>query len=56
MQSKRPFIVVDTKRDTQKQLEFMYARRYALDTVIENLEAYNRYRARRPELSNLKTA
>jgi len=55
MQFKRPFLAYDSKRDSRQKLESLYARRDALDAVIQHLEEYNRYRVRRLEPSR-KTA
>ena len=39
-----------------KELEFLYARRTAIDEVIRSLEQYDRYRAKAEEIRKLKTA
>jgi hypothetical protein len=56
MHPKRPFLAFSSKRNPQKQLESMYARRCALDAVIQSLEEYNRFRVRRPEPIKQKSA
>jgi len=56
MPTSRHFLVVVPTRDPKKQLEFLYARRGALDAVIRLLEEYNRCRVRRLEPGNRKTA
>ena len=42
--------------DYERQLEYLYARRSAIDTLIESLEEYERYRETRPISAELKTA
>jgi hypothetical protein len=40
----------------RKKLEYLYARRSTLDTLIRTLEQYGRYQAKSPEPSERKTA
>jgi hypothetical protein len=40
----------------QKELQFLYARRTAIDTLIQSLECYDRFRARSEEIRKQKTA
>ena len=40
----------------QKELQFLYARRSAIDTLIQSLERYDRFRARSQEIRKQKTA
>lgn len=40
----------------REELEYLYARRSAIDSLIESLEDYNRFRALRTEASELQTA
>ena len=40
----------------RKELEYLYARRMAIDALIESLEDYDRYRVTRQEESELQTA
>jgi hypothetical protein len=51
-------VTPDPVLDYEKQLEYLYARRSAIDALIESLEAYDRYRAARqePARARLKTA
>jgi hypothetical protein len=42
--------------DYERQLEYLYARRSAIDALIESLEEYERYRETRPLPAELKTA
>jgi hypothetical protein len=39
-----------------KELEYLYARRLAIDTLIESLKEYDRYRVPRQGESELQTA
>ena len=40
----------------RKKLEYLYARRSALDTLIRTLEQYDRYQAKNPDPIERKTA
>jgi len=40
----------------QKELQFLYARRTAIDTLIQSLEQYDRFRARSQEIGKQKSA
>ena len=40
----------------RKELQFLYARRSAIDTLIQSLERYDRFRARSQEIRKQKTA
>ena len=40
----------------RKELEYLYARRMAIDALIESLQDYDRYRVTRQEGSELQTA
>jgi len=40
----------------QQELEFLYARRMAIDAVIKSLEHYDRFRAKAEQIRKLKTA
>ena len=42
--------------DYERQLEYLYARRSAIDSLIESLEEYERHRETRPLTPELKTA
>jgi hypothetical protein len=42
--------------DYERQLEYLYARRSAIDALIESLEEYERHRETRPPSIELKTA
>ena len=43
-------------RTYRKELEYLYARRSAIDTLIESLEEYNRFRSARAAPQDRKTA
>jgi hypothetical protein len=53
---KVPAPVVSGSRNPRLLLENLYARRLAIDTVIESLEEYDRYRARRLDERKRKCA
>ena len=40
----------------RKELEYLYARRSAIDSLIESLEDYDRFRETRTDESELQTA
>jgi hypothetical protein len=42
--------------DYERQLEYLYARRSAIDALIESLEEYERHRETRQLPAELKTA
>jgi hypothetical protein len=57
MAAKRP--PADQKRETaayERQLDYLYARRSMLDTVIASLEEYDRFPVQRIDLPALKSA
>ena len=43
-------------RVNRKELEYLYARRTAIDSLIQSLEEYDRFRAQRMEEPRRKTA
>jgi hypothetical protein len=43
-------------RINRKELEYLYARRSAIDSLIQSLEEYDRFRARRLEVMKRKSA
>jgi hypothetical protein len=45
-----------TPQPPKKELQFLYARRTAIDTLIQSLEQYDRFRAKAEEIRKLKTA
>jgi hypothetical protein len=54
---KKPTARANATQGLRKELEFLYARRSAIDALIESLESYNRSRARvLTELRKRKTA
>lgn len=56
MSVKRPSLTLVSARNPRKQLKTLYARRCAIDALIQSLEEYNRYRARRLDPPKRKTA
>ena len=40
----------------RKELDYLYARRIAIDALIESLQDYDRYRVTRKDESELQTA
>ena len=53
---KKPPTVLIPIRGVQRELEFLYAKRYAVDSLIESLQAYDRYRAKTSDVRKRKTA
>jgi hypothetical protein len=53
---KKAPVVIGPSRVSQKNLEHLYARRSAIDALIQSLEEYERFRAKRAEDDKLKTA
>jgi hypothetical protein len=55
---KRPVVGQNAvaEADYERQLEHLYARRSAIDALIESLEEYERYRETRERSAELKTA
>ena len=56
MEAQRPYLVIDSTRNPRKALKSLYARRLAIDALIQSLEEYNRYRAKRLDPAKRKTA
>jgi hypothetical protein len=52
---KAPIDIAHARR-FETELQTLYARRSAIDSLIESLKDYDRYRARRIEERELKTA
>jgi hypothetical protein len=48
LSGKKAPVTINTARNTQAQLDALYARRSAIDDLIASLEAYDRYRAGTP--------
>jgi len=44
--AKKPTTRANSAQVLRKELEFLYARRSAIDALIESLESYNRSRAK----------
>ena len=53
---KGPVVAISNSRTPRTPLENLYARRLALDALIESLEDYERCRSKRLDLGNRKTA
>jgi len=47
---------LSSTRAYKTELEYLYARRFAIDALIESLEEYDRCRAKRLDPPNRKTA
>lgn len=45
MPAKKALSTTSSHRDVQKELEYLYARKSALDALIQSLENYDRYRS-----------
>jgi hypothetical protein len=43
LSAKNNAVTIDTVRDYQRELEYLYARKSAIDTLIESLEEYERF-------------
>ena len=54
--AKKNAVMIDTVRDYQRELEYLYARRSAIDSLIQSLEEYDRFRARQMEEPKRKSA
>jgi hypothetical protein len=51
-----PSSTLTPRPQNQKELQFLYARRTAIDTLIQSLERYDRFRARSLEMGKQKSA
>jgi len=56
MFAKKSLATPPPARPYRKELEYLYARRSAIDTLIQSLEEYDRFRAIRGENSKRKSA
>jgi hypothetical protein len=56
MFAKKVPVAISSGRGYQKELDFLYARRTAIDTLIRSLEEYDRRRAKRIEDGKRKSA
>ncbi len=54
--AKKAALTLVLPRNIKKELEILYARRSAVDAVIESLEDYHRLRVRQAETSKRRTA
>lgn len=53
---KKPPVMITTSRASRKNLEHLYARRTAIDDLIQSLEQYDRFREKRAIEVKRKTA
>jgi hypothetical protein len=53
---KKPSPSLTPRPENQKELQFLYARRTAIDTLIQSLERYDRFRARSADMRKQRTA
>ena len=56
MLAKKGLYPTSPARMNRKELDYLYARRSAIDTLIQSLEEYNRFRARQCEEPKRKSA
>jgi hypothetical protein len=56
MSAKKETPVSSSAPAYRKELEYLYARRHAIDTLIESLQEYDRYRVTRQKGRELQTA
>lgn len=56
MYAERLYLACNTAQDPKRDLEALYARRSALDALIQSLEEYQRARVKRLDLQKRKTA
>jgi hypothetical protein len=55
LHKKSPVILVPA-RSIKKELEYLYARKSALDELIQSLESYERFRSRHPDPDKRRSA
>jgi hypothetical protein len=56
MSVKKSPIPISSARTFRKELDELYARRHAIDSLIESLEEYDRFREKSTEEDGRKTA
>jgi len=56
MLAKKGLSPTSPARTNRKELEYLYARRTAIDSLIQSLEEYDRFRTRRFEEPKQKSA
>jgi hypothetical protein len=56
MLAKKGLSPTSPSRMNRKELDYLYARRSAIDSLIQSLEEYNRFRARQLEEPKRKSA
>jgi hypothetical protein len=54
--AKKPPVMIVPARISSKNLEHLYARRSAIDALIESLQEYDRFREKRLSVDKRKTA
>ena len=53
---KRPVVKEQTNIDYERRLDYLYARRSAIDALIESLEDYDRFRETRKPVAERRSA
>ena len=56
MLAKKASVTTSPDRGLQKELEYLYARRSAIDTLMKSLENYDRFRESRVDVEKRKSA
>jgi hypothetical protein len=56
LSAKKNPVTIDTVRDYRREIEYLYARKSAIDMLIESLEEYERSCAAKPESGQRKSA
>ena len=56
MSAKKQILAPSSIPAYRKELEYLYARRLAIDTLIDSLKEYDRYRVASEDESKLQTA
>jgi hypothetical protein len=54
--AKKPLARRETSRTFRKHLEYLYARRSAIDALIESLQSYEQFRPKQAEPRRRKSA
>lgn len=54
--AKKPLSRVETTHAFRKHLDYLYARRSAIDALIESLQVYGQFRPKRTEMRRRKSA
>ena len=56
LSAKKNAVTIETVRDYQRELEYLYARKTAIDSLIASREEYERFSAAKPDDGQRKTA